>query len=150
MSDRPIDKVNRPEFEKWIVDEFLGVPYRNCGRDKAGIDCWGLGLRVYEKLGIKLFDLPEMAYDVNWSKKGGNYLAENLWRDWEKVEQPEFLDVILLTSAKGITNHGGIVLSNGRFIHATMYGVIVSRLTDAGIPERIEGFYRLKRLYGKH
>ena len=149
MSDKIIDTLNKEEFEKWIVTEFLGIPYKNCGRDKNGIDCWGLGLRIYEKLGIQLFDIPDLAYDVTWSKKGGNYLAENSWRDWEIIKQPEFLDVVLLRSASGVPNHGGVILTSGRFIHATMYGVIVSRLADPGIVERIEGYYRLKRLYGK-
>jgi len=123
------------------------MPYLNKGRGEGGIDCWGLGLKVYELAGVKLFDIPEIEYDPSWSKTGGNYLAENYWRDWEKIENPEFLDAVLLRNAFGIAYHGGVVLSGGRFIHATMYGVIISRLNEPAIKEKIEGFYRLKKLY---
>jgi len=147
MSDKLIEKIDKPLFEAEVISRFLGVPYENMGRSEKGIDCWGLGLKVYEMAGVKLFDMPEVQYDPSWSKKGGNYLAENYWREWEKVEKPSFLDAVLLKNAYGVAYHGGIILSGERFIHATMYGVIISRIHEPQIKEKIEGFYRLKKLY---
>jgi cell wall-associated NlpC family hydrolase len=140
-------EIEKASFEKAVIDKFLGVGYENRGRSEKGIDCWGLGLRVYAMAGCDNFDLPDLEYDPNWSKTGGNHLAENYWREWEKIEKPEFLDAVLLKNDQGIAHHGGIVLSGGRFIHASMYGVIISRLEDPAIKEKIEGFYRLRKLY---
>lgn len=142
-----LETINKAVLEKQIVEKWLGAPYKNMGRDTSGIDCWGLGLRVYEMVGVKLFDMPEVEYGLNWAKQGGNYLVENYWRDWSKIESPEFMDAVLLSNVNGVAHHGGIILSGGKFIHATIYGVIISRLTDKGIAEKIEGFYRLKKLY---
>ena len=147
MSDKLNEQIKPAEFEKEIIRDFLGIAYKNGGRDPQGIDCWGLALKVYARAGVNLFDMPDLQYDVKWSKTGGNYLAENYWRDWQRIEKPEFLDAVLLRNLGGIANHGGIILSGGRFIHATMYGVIISRLTDPMIAEKIEGFYRLRKLY---
>lgn len=149
MSAKLIESIDQAAFEKEIISEYLGAPYENGGRTKTGIDCWGLALRVYAKAGISLFDMPDLQYDVRWSKTGGNYLAENYWRDWEKIENPEFLDAVLFKNLGGIAHHGGIILSGNRFIHATMYGVIISKYTDKAIAEKIEGFYRLRKLYAE-
>lgn len=148
MSDRLIDRIDPVAFEKEVVEEWLGAPYVNRGRTREGVDCWGLPLKIYEKAGVKLFDVPEFEYSVSWSKQGGNFLAENAHRDWQKIEAPEFLDGILFKNLHGIAYHTGIVLSGHRFIHATMYGVIISKYTDKDVAGKIEGFYRLKRLYG--
>ncbi len=98
--------------------------------------------------GVKLFDIPTVEYTPAWSKNGGNYLAENYWRDWERVEKPEFLDGVLFKNLSGVAYHAGVVLSGGKFIHACMYGVIISKLNDPAVQDKIEGFYRLKALYG--
>ncbi len=148
MSGRLIDTIDKERFENEVISEWLGVPYVHRGRNRDGIDCWGLPLKIYEKAGVKLFDVPDFEYNVKWSKEGGNFLAENAYRDWTKIESPEFLDGILFKNLHGIAYHTGIVLTGGKFIHATMYGVIISKWKDKDIIDKIEGFYRLKGLYG--
>jgi len=140
--------MNVEAIERRIIETYLGAPYRNRGRDpKTGIDCWGLILGIYEIAGAKIFDIPSIEYDIDWSKKGGNYLAENLWREWERIETPDFLDGVLFQNMEGVAYHGGVILRDSKFIHATKRGVIVSRLSDPMIFSRVEGFYRLKKLY---
>lgn len=142
-----IQEIDKVAFEKQVIDKFLGLPYVNKGRGPEGIDCWGLILGVYEMTGFKLFDIPTIDYSKDWAKSGGNYLAENLWREWQPVDDPKFLDGVLFVNMEGVAHHGGVILSEGKFIHATKYGVIVSKFTDAFFKERIQGFYRLKNLY---
>jgi len=147
MSANPILSKSPDVIEREIIDRFLGIPYVCKGRDpKVGLDCWGLALCVYETLGIKLFDM-EVDYDVKWHEKGGNFLAENLWRDWDPVSRPEFLGTVLFSSFEGIAYHGGICLRDGKFIHGTKKGVIVSRLSEPLLLSHVEGYYRLKKLY---
>ena len=38
-------------------NRFVGIPFRDLGRDRSGCDCWGLGCIIYqEELGITLPD----------------------------------------------------------------------------------------------
>ena len=143
-----IDKIQRKEFEAQIVKELLGAPYLYKGRDAKGTDCWGLLLIVYKMAGVGLFDIPSIEYnDKDWSKKGGNFLAENLWRDWQKVEHPEFLDAILFNTEGGAPNHCGVMLRDGKFIHCGNHGVQVARLSETKKTRTVAGYYRLKPLY---
>jgi cell wall-associated NlpC family hydrolase len=120
------------------------VPYRHRGRCLLGLDCWGFIKLVYADLGIWLFDIEELEYKRAWFLERRDYLKDNLDLDWEEVKSPMILDGVLFINRKGIANHAGIVLSEGRFIHASRQGVIVSNLSDKAWETRIEGFYRLK------
>lgn len=129
--------------EKAIISKYLGVPYKHRGRDLKGLDCYGLIICIYKDLGFKLWDIEE-EYDENWSWKGKNHFIENYHQQWRRIEVPDVFDVVLFSNSKGIANHGGVVLSEGRFIHTCKQGTIISRLSDPGWRKRIEGFYRLK------
>jgi peptidoglycan endopeptidase LytE len=137
-------KADLHNVEERIIAKYLGTPYRHRGRSLAGVDCWGFIKLVYADLGIRLFDIEELEYKRAWFLEKRDYLKDNLDLDWEKVENPMILDGILFVNRKGIANHAGIVLSEGRFIHASRQGVIVSSLSDPAWKTRIESFYRLK------
>src|SRR4029077_19729927 len=48
--------IDNRQSRAWIND-YVGVPYRHNGRDRAGWDCWGLVLAVYrDMLGLELPD----------------------------------------------------------------------------------------------
>ena len=130
--------------EKEIVDKFLGIPFRHHGRSPAGLDCYGLIIAVYKELGYEVWDIEE-EYDRNWSFKGRNHFIENYHKEWVKVDEPAVFDVVLFSNRRGVANHGGVVLSRGRFMHACRAGVVISRLGDINYWRRIEGFYRLKK-----
>ncbi|NSZ08278.1 C40 family peptidase [Agrobacterium tumefaciens] len=45
---------SRATVDHWS-DRFVGLPYREFGRDRDGCDCWGLACTIYrEELGINL------------------------------------------------------------------------------------------------
>ncbi|MFA4905037.1 MAG: NlpC/P60 family protein [Candidatus Margulisiibacteriota bacterium] len=125
-----------------LIDKYLGIPYVHKGRTLDGLDCWGLLKRVYGNFGIDLFDIEE--YSKTWSLTGRDYFKQYYEQDWVMVGCPRFLDAVLFVNSKGIANHAGIVLMNGRFIHSCRQGVIVSRLNDKAWRKNIEGYYRLK------
>ena len=127
--------------EKELIEHFLGIPYKHRGRTREGLDCWGLIKWIYKEMGYDLWDIEE-EYDENWSFKGRDLFIENYHKEWEKKDKPELFDVILFLSVKGIANHGGIMLSNGRFLHCCKVGTIVTRISEWR--QKPEGFYHLK------
>lgn len=93
---------------------------------------------------MRLFDVEDLEYSKVWGQESKDYFKEHYFHDWMQVKTPDILDGVLFVNSKGIANHAGIILSNGRFIHCCRQGVIISRLNDPRWLPRIEGFYRLK------
>jgi cell wall-associated NlpC family hydrolase len=122
---------------KEIVDEFLGAPYRHGGRGPLGLDCYGLIIKVYKRLGVELFDVE--SYPLNWPSEK-NLFLENYHRQWKKIESPNLFDVVLLCSKTGrVVDHAGVYIGDGRFLHACKAGVVIGKLADWAF--KIEGFY---------
>lgn len=122
--------------------EYIGIPYLINGRDREGIDCWGLVRLVYkEQLGI---DIPSYAsyYDHAEDYEGFARAFDEGLGDWEKVSQPKEFDSIWVRLL-GVACHTGIMLQNGRMLHA-MVGAdscIVDISTKAW-QRRVIGCYR--------
>ena len=126
--------------EKQLVSKYLGWQYLHHGREEGKVDCWGLILFIYKEcFDVNVLDLEN--YEKNWSLHNKNLFIDNYYENWEPVNQPKYLDVVLFNNSKGVTFHAGVYLSNGKFIHGTKVGVVITRLT-AGWEERVEGYYR--------
>ncbi len=128
-----------------IIQKYLGISYQHHGRDLSGLDCYGLILKIFEDQGVKLWDINE-DYDQQWSWMGKNLILENYAREWERVEDQRFMDVVCFKNGKGVVNHAGVMLGENKFIQAVKAGVVVSRLTDRDWQKRFVGFYRYKGL----
>lgn len=126
-----------------IIEKYLGVPYKHHGRDLSGLDCYGLILKVFEEWGVRLWDINE-DYDLEWSWQGKDLFIQNCAREWERVSDARFMDVVCFKNGKNVVNHAGVYLSMGKFIHAVKAGVVVSRITDIQWQKRFVGFYRYK------
>ena len=62
--------------------DLIGVPFKNRGRDKnTGLDCYGLVMEVYKKIGIQL---PEYYADWNNAEKINGIIQQevgtSLWK----------------------------------------------------------------------
>lgn len=127
-----------------IASKFIGIPYVHRGRERKGLDCYGLILEMFKEKGIKLFDINE-EYDEGWSWKGRNYFVENAYREWEPVESPLPWDVVTFRLKGEVVNHAGVVIGDGQFIHTVIkVGTIISRLSDPTWSSKMAGYYRLK------
>lgn len=112
------------EAETW-----LGTPYRYGGTSRDGVDCSGLSLRVYEKLGIKL---PRTARDQYYSGPGTR--VSTLGRGNLVFGHAD--------GGRGI-EHVGIVTGDGRMIHAPYPGTVVRY---ANIPANWYNVVGIKRI----
>lgn len=114
---------NDPLLE--VAQEHLGVRYRYGGMSPSGFDCSGFICYVYEQ-GVSK-KLPRTA-------KAQSTYGEILDRDELIAGDLIFFD----TSRRGVINHSGIYLGEGKFIHASsgkVYSVTISSL-DSGFYKR--------------
>lgn len=131
---------------RWIGD-YIAVPFKTHGRDRAGCDCWGLVRLVYaEQYGISLPDHAE-AYRTADSRStqdiGAVIDAESAahWRPVDKAQARDG-DVIILRT-KGHPLHVGLVVGRGQMLHVLSGANSVVEFFD-GIKwkHRIIGFFR--------
>lgn len=101
---------------------WLGVPHRLGGSTKRGVDCSGFVVLVYREV-----------YGRQLSRSS----ADMLKHDCRKVSRGKLKegDLVFFRTGgggkRGVPNHVGIYLKNGRFIHtSTSGGVMVSSLSE--------------------
>ena len=129
-----------------FIKKLMIIPYLHQGRSYQGADCGGV-IMIFHRdfLGINIPDF-NIEYDENWAVQGGKSLfIENYYTLFERVDNPVRFDIILQQTKKGIANHGGIVLGNGKFLHMTRDGVSIHRYNDDIWKRRFNGFYRFKK-----
>jgi cell wall-associated NlpC family hydrolase len=101
------------------VDSYIGLPYLPHGRDRQGIDCWGLIMLIYrEQLGI---ELDSMAYNMVQARRASieslntAFAAETAQR-WHKIAIPQLWDVVTFT-LHGLVYHAGCALDDRLMVH---------------------------------
>lgn len=123
-------------------NKYTGLRYVAGGRDDAGVDCWGLLRMVYAReFDIELPGHAGVNADTTEDEDLAEYIAASI-EDWERVRDPLPGDGIRLT-LKGNSMHVGIVLGDGKFLHARAdHDVAVEDYRSSRWASRIEGFYR--------
>ena len=100
--------------------QWIGVPYRNGGTNKRGIDCSGLTSAIYKKV-----------YHKNLERNSDDQRK----KDCQKVKKGKLHEGDLVFFHNGRkkkrATHVGIYLKDRKFIHAsTSHGVIISTLDE--------------------
>ena len=149
----PLD--NRRDPPPWAAD-YIGIPFVEKGRDRAGCDCWGLvRLVLAERFGLELpsyadeyeslEDLGAIVELIGGAQEGGA---------WRRIaaEETRAGDLAVLRGVP--VPHIGIVIAPGQMLH-TMRGAEASlaRLADQAWRRRLEptrrepyaGYYRNQR-----
>lgn len=129
------------------MNEYVGIPFVDGGRDRDGCDCWGL-LKLYmrEQFDIELpdfdisaFDTDSVIQEMESGRKGPQ---------WIEVTRDEYQRGDVIAMAIGIrrldmVNHVGVYLGGDRFLHITKNtDSMINRLTDLMWASRIIGVYR--------
>jgi hypothetical protein len=130
-----------PEFKNIqpAYGDYLNLPYAANGRERAGLDCWGLvRLVLQEQHGIELPTYLEIDANDHGAVRQAMLRARE---GWLPVTQPESGDVVHLRL--GDEMHVGVVTRQGWMLHV-MRGERSSfaRLDDTRWRNRILGFYR--------
>lgn len=130
-------------IESWTND-YICVPFEEKGRERSGVDCWGLVRLIYkEKLGI---ELPSLLFYKNTTDRPTikKIYEEESGSHWKQIpfgEEKEY-DVIVLRMM-GFPMHVGIVLQGGFMIHCLKgSGTVIVNYLDKQWIKRIVGFYR--------
>ncbi|HHS13105.1 MAG TPA: peptidoglycan endopeptidase [bacterium] len=121
-----------PNGESIVLEakQFLGTPYSAGGSHKEGMDCSGLVVRVFSQA----------------SGKSMPHSADRLFKMGRPVSLRSLQqgDLVFFRENRGDTvSHVGIYLGNMEFIHASLRGVIISRLDSAYYQSRFAGARRL-------
>lgn len=106
-------------MNKHWTNEFIAIPYREFGRDRAGCDCWGLVVVVYaQQLGITLPGYTEAYTSVEEHAELSDHIGGVTSNGtWNRVEgQPQAYDVAVFRRGRYET-HVGIVVNPGLMLH---------------------------------
>lgn len=131
--------------------DFIGLPFRDHGRDRTGADCWG-GVRMVlaELRGIVLPDYGSGYRETMDCDGIGASIREGLVRDFERVAAPQPFDLVIFKLA-GKPWHVGLVVDAGRFLHwpqpderGNDGSSRIAHFTDRTWRHRVEGFYRYR------
>lgn len=103
------------------LNKYIGIPYKDLGRDLDGLDCFGLVYCIFRyERNITLPDYTELKYSRGWYKTE-NHIIDNINDDWKDVDKPYRLyDSLIFYNIGhnyGIANHIGMYIDNNKFIH---------------------------------
>ncbi len=125
-------------------DQYIGLPFVDHGRDRSGVDCWGLvRLVLMEQFDITLGDY---VYRDTFDQQAipAAFAAGAI--DWRRVEHGQAGDVALLRVG-GRPMHCGLVIEEGLMLHVEsgLKGAFIEDYTGPKWRNRIEGIYRYGR-----
>lgn len=124
------------------VNDLIGKPFSDGGRGPDSYDCFGLVKEVYRRYGIELEDYSISAYACEQISNE----VEKAKHDprWIKLDAPKVPCVVLLRADAYFTQHIGIYIGNGKFLHIRNFGVCIEKLSSplwSGRANRLKGFY---------
>jgi probable lipoprotein NlpC len=105
---------------QYDLQQYIGIPFLDHGRDRSGCDCWGLVRLVYaEQLGIILPDLGDEYSEAYARGEVDEAVGSTVGQEWNvdvtgQAWQP--LDVMIFTRA-GVECHVGLYVRPGEMLH---------------------------------
>ena len=97
------------------IEKYIGLKYKEKGRDFDGVDCWGLA-RLFYKNELNI-DLPSFSSEYTQTDvQRIEELIAQYKEGWEQIEQPEEGSIVLFR-VLGSESHVGIIVNNEQFLH---------------------------------
>jgi len=138
-------------MKKINYSKYIGIPYKNLGRDFSGVDCYGLLYLFYKnELGLEFPSFEELAYPKKWYKKGYNIINDNVPETVFKVEPPfQIFDGLVFFLNSKLANHTALYIGRNKILH--VYEGISSMIEDLDIGwrRRLYCGYRHKDIESK-
>lgn len=132
----------------WVGD-YIGLPFADRGRDRNGVDCWGLVRLVYQEV----WGVAMPAYDDGYIDTGrtcfsdiavaltDHCMASTTWRRIDAGA--EAVGDMALFQIMGLPVHVGLVVASTKMIHAeTGTNVVLDRYDGLRWGGRLIGFWR--------
>ncbi|MDY0009750.1 MAG: NlpC/P60 family protein [Bdellovibrionales bacterium] len=127
---------------------YIGLPFRDHGRDRSGLDCWGLvRLVMAEQFAIALPSLCT-EYENTLALDDISNVIRGQIPAWDHIPtgQEACGDVIVLR-LHGLPLHVGIVLGDCHMLHVeARIDSAIERYDQSRWKDRIYGFYRRRAL----
>ena len=122
-------------------NKYVGIPYKDNGRDLAGLDCWGLVRLVYsQEYGI---ELPSFSTDYTGAadlETTAELISINK-ENWQKSQNRIVGSVVLFKVFKTET-HVGIYVGNNKFLHARQgHASVIESLDATTWKNRLVGYF---------
>jgi cell wall-associated NlpC family hydrolase len=113
------------------VDDLIGVRFKTHGRVKEdGFDCYGLAIEVSKRFGHELNDLWYKKSDSQTFSENAENMVSKMSSKVEETNEQKEGNLILFADEKGNMVHIGVILEEGKFIHAEIGGVRVTELDE--------------------
>lgn len=132
-----------------FIQEFVGVPFMEKGRSRAGVDCWGLVRLFYEeRLGIALPSYTENYATTRDHEEIGALVRREVLTDWREIPLVEtYTGDVLVLRVTGEPMHIGIVIAPPMFLHSIRGAASCLERWDGVLwQHRIVGAYRNAQL----
>lgn len=128
-------------------EKYIGIPFKEKGRDTIGVDCWGLVRLIYkQEYNITLPSFSE-DYELSDDARIGELFAQ-YQEGWESLDSPEPGCTVLFRMF-GTEAHIGIVVDISRFIHVREgRDSVIESLESAKWSKRIVGFFKYSESAG--
>ena len=129
---------------------YIGLPFQDHGRDRNGLDCWGLvRLVMGEQFSIAL---PSYLYEYQRTTQVDKISALIEWEagKWKAVTAgSETCGDVIVLRVRGKPMHVGIVLGDKQMLHIE-HGInsMIERYAGSRWAERVSGFYRYRTFLG--
>lgn len=126
------------------ANQYVGLPFADQGRDRNGLDCWGLVRLAYrEQLDIHLLSYVDDYVGADErAEVAGLICQEAAAGPWMKVAKPHPMDVLLFRRGR-YDSHVGIKVARSRMLHmAQGEQARIEDYTSAKWGKRFVGGYR--------
>lgn len=137
-----------------FVDTMIGIPYKINGREKDGMDCFGVVLYFFKHyLGIDLCpSLKEVPEEWYHNPEYEEYKIKLLVENGEMIKEPEMFCVVLMSpSPDDKIDHIGVFIGDDLVLNTGKNKAKTNRLSRLIQARRVRGFMHLKRQkQGKH
>lgn len=124
--------------------QYVGLPWKDKGRDRDGVDCWGACYLVWrEQYGRDVPSFTEVYATAEDAEAIAAVVALEL-SSWEPVDRAQVRDGdAVLLRIVGLPVHVGVMLDGDAFLHAVPgIGTVKSHLDSARWERRFLGCWR--------
>lgn len=123
------------------ANQYIGIPFKSGGRDRDGIDCWGLARLIYQEQ----YSINLPSFSAEYTEGDTDRMTELLaqYREgWENTTTPKEGDLVLIR-VNGAETHIGVALDSERFIHVKKgTDTCIERFNSIAYSKRIVGYFR--------